>query len=227
MQASHLMIYTPMISSRTTAEDLHGLYSVTLSLHATDSSDDRALMADFQRLLESTLDGHVNASGDAPGGDSKILAADDFMIRRNVTQAEHEVNEKKRISGKQRQRENKQMGEQADKRERRQADKQRQDKQTGEKASRQEREDKQTRGREGKQMGERRQADARKRRQADKREKASRREEEKASRREREGKQMRRWQEEEQNERGKRPSMRKAQTIENAGYKKNTEPNPK
>jgi hypothetical protein len=48
------MIYKLNISPRIASES-HGLYRVTVSPHAADSSDDKILMADFQYLWESTL----------------------------------------------------------------------------------------------------------------------------------------------------------------------------
>jgi hypothetical protein len=49
------MIYKLKISSRTVSDSHHGLYRVTVFPNATDCSDDKTLMADFQHLRESML----------------------------------------------------------------------------------------------------------------------------------------------------------------------------
>jgi len=49
------MIYEQNISPEVLSENLHELYKVAISTHAIDSSADKTFMADFQRLLESTL----------------------------------------------------------------------------------------------------------------------------------------------------------------------------
>jgi len=49
------MIYELKMSSHIESESLRGLYRVTVLPHATDSSDDKTLMVDFQRLQELTL----------------------------------------------------------------------------------------------------------------------------------------------------------------------------
>jgi hypothetical protein len=44
-----------MISPLITRESYYGLYKITISLNTSDLSDDTTRMADFQRLVESTL----------------------------------------------------------------------------------------------------------------------------------------------------------------------------
>jgi hypothetical protein len=49
------MIYKEKISYRVASENYDGLYRVTASSHATDSSDNKTPIVDFQRLVEPTM----------------------------------------------------------------------------------------------------------------------------------------------------------------------------